>query len=457
MPNSHTPFWIALLKQCRERERRIRLWNGYLGWKLPPKIKGEEPQSGWPQLIADVPPGGWPQLTEDERTFLDKLAVENGGHPSWGERPYMDLSGNTFESETDLSDLTFVDADFSNAHFRTEVRLERTQFFAQSWFGDAVFEAGILCHETFFEADVHFTRAQFRSYAGFTSVQFNGGATFAGAVFECPARFDDSKFVETFFSSGITVLYLADFKGVKFLQGASFRNVVFGEDPKHSVKRIRPKRLADFSDARFLAATDFRQAVFNSVPAFFNCSLHEDTDFGRVEWPKVMPEPRRADDVIRAWERLELMMSELEKPLDRHRFYRFKMRVRRLTDGRFLRVLNWLFDVTSDYGWSISRAAIVWVAHWSVSGLFLFANAGQAAIGSDSWKLIIAALGTAFANAHAFLSLAGKGGYLESCRVLIEQHDQGGFLTAIGVVQAILGPVFLFLLLLTVRNRFRLA
>ena len=264
--------------------------------------------------------------------------------------------------------------------------------------------------------------------------------------------FDDSKFVETFFSRGVSALHLADFKGADFRGGASFRNVVFGEDPSQSVKRLRPARLADFSDARFLAATDFRQAVFNGAPAFFNCSLHEDTDFSHVRWPEAMPEPGRIDYAIRAWERLELMMSQLEKPLDRHRFYRLKMRTRRLTDSRFLRVLNLLFDATSDYGWSISRAAASWVSHWSVAAFLLFANAGQAAVVCNPLKLLVAALGTAFANAHAFLSLAGKGGYLESCRVLIEQHDHGGLLAAVGVIQAILGPAFLFLLLLAVRN-----
>lgn len=76
----------------------------------------------------------------------------------------------------------------------------------------------------------------------------------------------------------------------------------------------RLMRLADFSDAKFHAPADFRYAVFNGAPTFFNCSLHEDTDFGRVKWPEAMPTGTQAiDDAIRAWERLELMMSELEK------------------------------------------------------------------------------------------------------------------------------------------------
>ncbi len=56
MANKHTAFWLALLAQGRDTDQRVRLWNGYLGWKPPPQIKGEgESQSGWPKLIVDPP------------------------------------------------------------------------------------------------------------------------------------------------------------------------------------------------------------------------------------------------------------------------------------------------------------------------------------------------------------------------------------------------------------------
>lgn len=457
MSEAHTAFWVALLNHHEDGERRARLWNGYLGWKLPPTLRGEVPQQGWPQLIVDAPPGGWPELSKDDEALLNHLATTHGGHPAWNERHYMDFSGHTFESKVDMSDLTLVDASFREARFKAEVHLKKTRFFAQSWFGAATFEKGVYCHGTFFESDAHFGMARFRAYPGFTSVRFNGGATFAGSRFKWQATFNDSKFVETYFSAGITMPILADFRGAHFRDGASFRNVVFGEDPERTGKRLRPGRLADFSDARFEAATDFRRAVFHGAPAFFNCSLHEDTDFGSVQWPKAQTEAGRVGYAIRAWERLELMMSELEKPLDRHRFYRHKMRTRRLVEGRFLRSLNWLFDVTSDYGWSVSRAAVSWFSHWVIGGIVLFVNTGKDAIGNDALHLFGAALSTGFANAHTFLLLASNGGYLERGRALMECHDQGGLFSAIGITQTILGPVFLFLLLLTVRNRFRLA
>ena len=110
-----------------------------------------------------------------------------------------------------------------------------------------------------------------------------------------------------------------------------------------------------------MAATVFRKSVLGGVPAFFDAKLHEDTDFGDIDWEKAETDHIPIHYAIRAWERLELMMSKLEKPFDRHRFYRLKMRARRRTDHPFLRMLSWLFETTADYGWGVGRAFTWWV------------------------------------------------------------------------------------------------
>ena len=217
-----------------------------------------------------------------------------------------------------------------------------------------------------------------------------GGASFANAVFERYAMFNDSKFEERYFSGGVTVPILADFRKAKYQDGASFREVLFGNDDEIYSRRLWPERRADFTDAKFGAATTFRGAIFAGAPAFFNTTLHEDTDFGRVDWGKAETDKIPADYAIRAWERLELMMNKLEKPVDRHRFYRFKMRARRLTDGYLLRVLYWLFEKTADYGWSVGRAFAWWFGHWFVSALLLFTNTGSAAVTAEWWRFALA-------------------------------------------------------------------
>ena len=105
----------------------------------------------------------------------------------------------------------------------------------------------------------------------------------------------------------------------------------------------------------------------------------------------------------------------------------------------------------------VGRAFAWWLCHWVISALVLFANTGPAAVSAEWCRLARAALGISFANAHTFLFLATKEGYLAPSRELLENNDEWGMLIALGTVEAVLGPIFLFLLLLTLRNRFRLA
>ena len=273
--------------------------------------------------------------------------------------------------------------------------------------------------------------------------------------------FNDSKFGEKYFSKFKNVTVpprLADFRNAKFMAETSFREVLFGNNKNAYSPGLKPERLADFSDAKFKATTDFRRAVFGGAPAFFNTTLHEDTDFSDVDWGKAGTGYHWVDYTIRAWERLELIMSQLEKPLDRHRFFRLKMRARRRVDGCFLRFVNWLFETVADYGWGVGRAFSWWLGHWLVASLILLANTCSRTTTVAWWKLSLAALGTGFSNAHAFLFLTANGGYLEKGRKVVEDNDAWGLLTVgVGTVEAVLGPIFLFLLLLTLRNRFRLA
>ena len=458
MLNGPTSFWLALLRISKDIDERTRLWNGYLGWQLPSSVlEKPDPKGGWPQLIVDPPSGGWPELTERETNYMDKLAEKHGGHPKL-ENEYMNFSRHMFTHDVDLSGLHLVRSNFSEAQFRGGLQLSNeTHFYDQSWFCDATLKESLSCHGARFHAPVSFAGSCFDGGATFIDTKFMGGASFANAKFQVNAKFNDSKFEERYFSSGISVLILADFRKAKFPAGASFREVLFGNDEKAYLRTLWPERRVDFTDAEFGAATTFRGASFAGAPAFFNTTLHEDTDFGRVDWRKAETKNISVDYAVRAWERLELMMSKLEKPLDRHRFFRLKMRARRQTDGYFLRALNWLFERTCDYGWGVSRAFGCWLGHWLVSGLILFANTGTGRVSTEWFRLALAALGTSFANAHAFLFLATEGGYLEAERKLLEKHDEFGILVPFGTVEAILGPIFLFLLLLTLRNRFRLA
>ena len=458
MLNPSLSFWLALLRVSDDVDKRKRLWNGYLGWKLPSDVKKKsDSKHVRTQLIVESPTGGWPELTEEELSLLETLAQTYDGHPKF-DHEYMNFSGHTFSHNLDLSGLIFVRGNFTGARFTGELQFSNeTQFFGHTWFDSSIFYEGLNCHGAQFHSRVSFAGSKFLGRTNFYGALFIAGASFANTMFQTSAMFSESRFEERDYSVNISSLILADFTNAKFPKGALFREVQFGNDEKAYSRGVWPERRADFSGAEFGSATTFRGALFAGAPAFFNTTLHEDTDFGRIDWRKAENRGIYVDYTIRAWERLELIMSKLEKPLDRHRFFRLKMRARRRADSYLLRILNWLFETTCDYGWGVGRAFGIWLGHWLISGLILFVNSGTGALSTEWSSLVFAALGTAFANAHAFLSLSTEGGYLNAGRVLLEKHDQYGVLTPLGTMEASLGPIFLFLVLLTLRNRFRLA
>lgn len=447
---ANTDSWLALLA-ITDDDRRKRLWNGYLGQHLPKKALAEPAPDdrSWPKAWVAPPADGWPQLTDEDSRYLDHVAATCGGHPTFGSDCYMDFRKRTFDERVDFSGLTLVSSSFNKARFEDQVNFDGARFFHQTWFMYATFKQLASFFGSRFVAEVSFADAHFKAWAAFDGVRFEGAAEYAAAVFYGPASFHGSRFSERYYAGSMWRPCLTSFVRARFMTRVSFREAQFGtKDPKHD-----PERRVDFSDAVFEGATDFRQAVFAGPPAFFGTKLHRDTDFHGVVWRH--PRQPLTSYNIRAWEQLELMMSELEKPEDRHRFFRLRMRALRRQKGDSLFAsVSWLFERCSDYGWGVTRAFASWLLHWVIAGVILFASI-QPALREP--KLFWATLVTGFANAHAFLGLTSENGYLAPYRALVEASASSATLQVIGTIQAVLGPILLFLLLLTLRNRFRLA
>lgn len=135
------------------------------------------------------------------------------------------------------------------------------------------------------------------------------------------------------------------------------------------------------------------------------------------------------------------------------------MRAQRWADGfSLLSAASWLFDVSSEYGgWGVRRSLIWWLSHWLLMGLILFVGAVQFERGSDDLSMLSQSILTSFANSHAFLGLGSEGGCLHhESAYFTDAENFSGLVQTVGVVQAFTGPIFLFLVLLAVRNRFRL-
>lgn len=475
MVDDHTNFWLALLKCGKDLEQQRRYWNGYLAWKLPNDVKFAIRNLGNPpfnQLMEN----NRLALNGEEKEELNVLAQENGGHPqafASGHIPHMNFSDRklpdvSFEGRILLSG-AFKHAIFEgNANFRNAIFIESADF------GGATFQDGVLFDGATFEDSAHFKGTVFQCHAAFINSTFKAEAYFLDATFKHKLGYQGEVLGGVSFNHA-TFHDSADFRGVTFGTEADFQHATFHRRTDFQYAKF--ERSVIFNDALFHAVTTFNGSLFKQPPKFFETKLHEDTDFDGVDWRQAESSyalswwevirdcaaRNRAESLalntnsaIRAWDRLALIMSKLEKLPERHEFYRLRMRAQRRKDRcGLLSLMNWLFDVSSDYGWSLRRAVAFWAGHCAVMAFVLSAGASPPPAKLKCRHVLWDSFLTSFANAHSFLGLASEGGYLNGARECIA-NQTGWILNAVGVFQTILGPILLFLVLLTVRNRFRL-
>ncbi len=498
MPERSVLFWTTLMNVDEDEDTRRRLWNGYVGWKLPPEVTD----------TIKAPDGGWPNLTDDEKARLDDLAERSGGHPEYDDLApaYIDFANHPFQTAADFSGLVLLRADFGGASFANTAHFTHAVFVEESRFDDvefldradfraSAFDGVASFRNARFVGDVNMEQARFDQHSNFANAAFRGYTDFIRTLFRGAATFSEATFEIADFS-GARFQGDVRFTGAQFARVVTIKESVFARAANFSSAKF--ENGVDLTGAEFKATTDFGNVTFRDVPIMFNTKLHDDTDFAGVRWQEAEAgywsgnNVDRTDDAIRAWERLELIMSTLEKPHERHQFYRLKMRARRKSSTSFGRarwlmvILNWLFEKSSDYGWGSVRAFLIWFLHWFISSMILFVNASVGNPGDPSFRqylhnlitspsgfidehrdIFLHALAVGFSNAHAILGLQSADGYLEKSRTSLQAA--GGYcmlsgepatlclLTFMGSFQAVVGPISLFLVLLTMRNRFRLA
>jgi hypothetical protein len=142
-------------------------------------------------------------------------------------------------------------------------------------------------------------------------------------------------------------------------------------------------------------------------------------------------------------------MERLKKHEDEQRFFRKELRARRglcsILSGNWL--LNAMYQASSDYGDSFSRP-LLWLMASFAGGLAVFTNVPLCA--GHSMPLKFAAR-LSFANIFVFLP---------DKREVLALPEMASCLSnwtaAVSAVQSLSGVVFLFLLGLVLRNRFRM-
>ncbi len=314
-----------------------------------------------------------------------------------------------------------------------------------------------------FPIKVFFTETHFYEEADFTFAFFFNDAYFNITVFNKDAIFDSAIFNAKLFCSKAVFKFIVSFTGTKFVGGVNF------------------------GSTKFTSAVDFRNAIFCDEAFFDGIKMDTHTDFTNTEFKKLAPSMHDAvlysgikwDNDINLWphppkrednetdeqhkkritrnqskyENLASQMKKLDKYHDEHFFYRQEMRCRRwLEENPFIGFSYWLYETVSDYGYGIKQALLWWFLHIFLGAILIGAttksvyNKSCDLAGNFYLDMIVS-----LANAHGVLFL--KDGALKKCYMKFDALPVFNFIWGI---QTIIGILLLFLLLLTVRIRFRL-
>jgi uncharacterized protein YjbI with pentapeptide repeats len=308
--------------------------------------------------------------------------------------------------------------DFSDTEFKEPLNLTAFEFLRYADFSNSKFNKGI-----------NLTHAQFNSSANFSYAKFFMSAQFVMVQVSKHANFYQSDFYAEECSKDSAELPLSFDKAV-FKHFCGFVNTTF-----HSP--------ISFNNCQFIGPCNLSGAKFkNKYPALEGAVLHQKTTVSakKENWP----DPQNCDqNPEQAKATCEILREQMEAQglhEQAHFFFRREMHFSRKAGSFWQAIPNWFFYFLSDYGYSILRPVLGLLSCWITGALIYF----------DTTKLTFGgAMGLSVSN---LLQITGIQRVYWSD--FIECLPWG--LKFLGGAQTLLAIPLLFLLLLGLRNRFRL-
>ena len=310
--------------------------------------------------------------------------------------------------------------DFSNLKFKNFVN-----------FSNLIFPIDVTFSNSEFYDKVHFDYTESFIYTSFS------GACFFDTVQFMEARLSTTEFQKTLFYG------FANFFNATFTKLVVFKGAIFFD-------------FARFNDVIFLGRTDFSEVNFkNHPPHFYNAKPNADITWRNAKWPSmnIQTLPDLIDQNQSTYENLAYHMKTLEKYHDQHLFFREEMRCRRKIGSFFNSLLYGFYEVLADYGYGVGRALFWWFLHIILGAIAIFIIASCAGLGTQ--QALFCSTSTSFANANPFVFIGFKEGGLTDCYKVLHYLLPIEFGTIRGV-QTFFGIPLLFILLATLRIRFRL-
>ena len=117
---------------------------------------------------------------------------------------------------------------------------------------------------------------------------------------------------------------------------------------------------------------DARSVVFSMPPEFFQCKLHQDTSFEDASFPL----PTGSESAARAYRTLKLAFAQQQAVREEQRFFKLEMQEEAIGEKSWRRWLYRAYQMTSDFGFSISRPLGLFVLATLVATLIYANQAG---------------------------------------------------------------------------------
>jgi len=348
-------------------------------------------------------------------------------------------------------------ARFASARFHNAADLRRAQFYGPASFGSTQFHSTAWFQSAQFHANASFHSAQFHARASFRSAQFHAAARFDSAQFHAPTFFNSASFAAASFDSA-EFHALARFASASFAAATTFRDAAFGMADKPAD--------ADFTGIKVERAFDLTGASFSKVPSFNQADFVQPPDLDDVTYP-ISGFWRRGnrDDIPRYRHLRRIALGGHNHDAEAMAF-KGETRAKRFTEHGWLSLALYagmFYDAVSDFGRSIVRPLLVWLVSMPVFTLFYLLHAGklsafdQACGGSAAWlSALVFSVKSALLIVpwdeeqlrSAYACLYGVNFSAGETVPPVSAFIQGG--------QTVFSAVVVFLLLLGVRNQFKI-
>lgn len=393
------------------------------------------------------------QMPDEEREYIIKDYIIN-------------LNDIIFENKLLLSGITFPCAvSFNSSHLKEGVSFERaifkedvffckTNFGNETSFNNAVFEADVYFIDSVFTKS-EFKRTAFEGDVYIKHTNFKKEVSFYKSVFEKDIVFQNKHLTEKFNAADMVV------KGNAFIQ-ADFKDANF--------ERIRVEGSMNFLGCNFELVPNFRDCMFHHAPEVAGVKVRAPKmisaskvsrskiyRYGCFKFAKKTNEAAK----YRKLKAMALAANDHEKDGE---FFSYEMMAKRghETKGLFPLLLNSLYGLLSYYGQSIARPCWAMISSWFFFWLLAIGltTPQMGTLKAFSFSALHSLFNIVPLIGGLFRSAAMPNGhetwYDKTYHELIHAGFNADYLTAFSTVQQFMGIIFFFLLVLGLRNKFRL-